>query len=98
MKKDVGDILEEGVNIEYTLYRRGGGETSTRTTTTGARATTTTTTNTTTGVTFNLPVLWLLVGPLSPCHAPVSIVDQLKLALLLCVVHAMHCAVSLPDL
>ena len=46
----------------------------------------------------NLPVLWLVVGLLSLCHAPVPIVGQLKVALLLCVVHAVQCAVSVPGL
>lgn len=46
----------------------------------------------------NLPVLWLVVGLLSLCHAPVPIVDQLRVALLLCVVHAVQCAVSVPGL
>lgn len=44
----------------------------------------------------NLPVLWLVVGLLSLCHAPVPIVGQLEMALLLCVVHAVQCAVSVP--
>lgn len=39
--------------------------------------------NTTTGVMHNLPVLWLVVGLLSSCHAPVPIVGQLNVALLL---------------
>ena len=46
----------------------------------------------------NLPVLWLVVGLLSLCHAPVPIVGQLRVALLLCVVHAVQCAVSVPGL
>lgn len=46
----------------------------------------------------NLPVLWLVVGLLSLCHAPVPIVGQLRVALLLCVVHAVRCAVSVPGL
>lgn len=46
----------------------------------------------------NLPVLWLAVGLLSPCHAPFPIVSQLRVALLLCVVHAVQCAVSVPGL
>lgn len=54
--------------------------------------------STTTGVMHNLPVLWLAVGLLSLCHAPVPIVGQLKVALLLCVVHAVQCAVSVPGL
>lgn len=53
---------------------------------------------TTTGVMHNLPVLWLVVGPLAVCHAPVSIVGQLEVALLLCVGHAVQCAVSVPGL
>lgn len=58
-----------------------------------------TTMNTTTGVMHNLPVLWLVVGlVVSLFHAPVPIVGQLKVALLLCVVHAVQCAVSVPGL
>lgn len=57
-----------------------------------------TTTNTTPGVMHNLPVLWLAVGLLSLCHAPVPIVGQLEVALLLCVVHAVEWAVSVPGL
>lgn len=57
-----------------------------------------TTMNTTTGVMHNLPVLWLVVGLVSLFHAPVPIVGQLKVALLLCVVHAVQCAVSVPGL
>lgn len=57
-----------------------------------------TTSNTTIGVMHNLPVLWLVVGLLSVCHAPVPIVGQLKVALLLCVGHAVQCAVSVPGL
>lgn len=52
----------------------------------------------TTGVMHNLPVLWLVVGLLSICHALVTIVGQLNMALLLCVVHAVQCAVSVPGL
>lgn len=54
--------------------------------------------NTRTGVMHNLPVLWLVVGLMSICHALVSIVGQLNVALLLCVVHAVQCAVSVPGL
>lgn len=54
--------------------------------------------NTTTGVMHNLPVLWLVVGLLSICHALVAIVGQLNVALLLCLVHAVQCAVSVPGL
>ena len=57
-----------------------------------------TTMSTTKGVMHNLPVLWLAVGLLSISHAPVPIVGQLKVALLLCVVHAVQCAVSVPGL
>lgn len=46
----------------------------------------------------NLPVLWLVVGLMSIFHALVSIVGQLNVALLLCVVHAVQCAVSVPGL
>lgn len=57
-----------------------------------------TTTSTTTGVMHNLPVLWLVVGLQSLCHAPVPIVGHLKVALLLYVVHAVQCAVFVPGL
>lgn len=47
----------------------------------------------------NLPVMWLDVGLLAVCHAPVSIVGQWEVALLMCVVgHAAQCAVSVPGL
>lgn len=54
---------------------------------------------TTIGVMHNLPVLWLAVGLLPIGHALVfPIVGQWKVALLLCVVHAVQCAVSVPGL
>lgn len=55
--------------------------------------------STTIGVMHNLPVLWLAVGLLPIGHALVfPIVGQWKVALLLCVVHAVQCAVSVPGL
>lgn len=55
--------------------------------------------STTIGVMHNLPVLWLAVGLLPIGHALVfPIVGHWKVALLLCVVHAVQCAVSVPGL
>lgn len=92
-------------NTRYTLQRRergdgnrkndessGGGGSTSSSNNSG------TTMNTRTGVMHNLPVLWLVVGLMSVCHALVSIVGQLDVALLLCVVHAVQCAVCVPGL
>lgn len=57
-----------------------------------------TTTSTRTSVMHNLPVLWLVVGLMSIFHALVPIVGQLNVALLLCMAHAVQCAVSVPGL